>query len=346
VYIEPLKEKRGFQINEKRWSCNILSKEENDTTVSFKGERENMEIISCILQSTFFKPSQKPKELEQFIPDISFITQPYYIIEAGSKVSFQEEQKSVNFAQFIKYISKLQVKNRISFIILQRYIWNWLQSYFKQEQKPEELEQQALFYIVHKFSKIERVKSIYVQRYRRELQIFVLLLVDKYDADLMDKLLDIEYEIRKMFPDIVFQFFYPPAGISEKKDFIHPQAECIYKNLSLPPELENTDIIKIEEMYEFSDKERVRNFILQNKDLIRILKEAPEHIYKIFGKNIKLYLELHSDPEENWDELFIIIKSPHSAEKAHELGRQLFREWFVKIIKRVGNRLNFSEEPL
>jgi hypothetical protein len=238
-------------------------------------------------------------------------------------------------------------EQKISILDIQKeYYFSPIGPFLEYKQEHQKLEQLALYIIVQKFKKIERVKSIYVQRYRRELQIFVLLLVDKYDADLMDKLLDIEYEIRKMFPDIVFQFFYPPAGISEKKDFIHPQAECIYKNLSLPPELENTDIIKIEEMYEFSDKERVRNFILQNKDLIRILKEAPEHIYKIFGKNIKLYLELHSDPEENWDELFIIIKSPHSAEKAHELGRQLFREWFVKIIKRVGNRLNFSEEPL
>jgi hypothetical protein len=90
------------------------------------------------------------------------------------------------------------------------------------------LEQLALYTISQNFKKIEKVKSIYVQRYREELQLFVLLLEDKYDFDLRDKLLDIEYEIRKMFPDIVFQFFYLPASISEKEDFIHPQAECIY----------------------------------------------------------------------------------------------------------------------
>jgi hypothetical protein len=231
----------------------------------------------------------------------------------------------------------------------EQFIYSWLltiKPLFEQEQKPEELKQQALSLIVRKFSKIKKVKSIYVQRYRGELQIFVLLLGNRYDADLMDHLLDIEYEIRKMFPDIVFQFFYPPAGISEKKDFIHPQAECIYMNPSLPSEVEENDVLEeIEEVYEFSNKERVKAFILQNSDLIKILKEAPAHIYKIFGK-VKLVLELHSDLEENWDELFIIIKSSYPPEKAYELEKKLFEEWFADIIKIVGNKLNFTEEPL
>jgi hypothetical protein len=277
----------------------------------------------------------------------------------SSHLDIMEEIKEL--VQLSKFISPWVIYSRICNKILhfrveeqktstrdiQKEYYFPIEPFLEYKQERQKLEQLALYIIVQKFKKIEKVKSIYVQRYREELQIFVLLLEDKYDANLMDDLLDIEYEIRKMFPDIVFQFFYPPASISEKKDFIHPQAECIYINPSLPLELEKTDVIEeIEEIYEFSDKERVRNFILQNKDLIRVLKEAPEHIYKIFGKNVKLSLELHSDPEENWDELFIIIKSSHSAEKAHELGKRLFREWFIKIIKKVGNRLNFSEEPL
>jgi len=232
----------------------------------------------------------------------------------------------------------------------EQFIYSWLltiKPLFEQEQKLQELEQRALFIMTIKLSKIEKVKSIYVQRYRGELQIQVLLSIDRYDGELMDTLLDIEYDIRKMFPDIVFQFFYPPAGISEKKDFIHPQAECIYMNPSLPPEVEEKDVLEeIEEIYEFSNKERVKAFILQNSHLIKILKEAPAHIYKIFGKNIKLILELHSDPEENWDELFIIIKSSYPPEKAYELEKKLFEEWFADIIKIAGNKLNFTEEPL
>jgi hypothetical protein len=95
-------------------------------------------------------------------------------------------------------------------------------------QKTLNLEGLALYEIAKKFRRVKEVKSIYVQKYGEELQIFVLVSVEKYDDDLMDKLLDMEYDIRKRFPELVFEFFYPPANVSEKKDFIHPQAECIF----------------------------------------------------------------------------------------------------------------------
>lgn len=105
---------------------------------------------------------------------------------------------------------------------------NRIKPRFKIEEEPPEPVQEALFSVVMEFSKVEKVKSIYVQRYGEELQVQVLLSVTQYDSELMDVLLDIEYNIRKWYPEIVFEFFYPPAGISDKKDFIHPQAQCIY----------------------------------------------------------------------------------------------------------------------
>lgn len=108
------------------------------------------------------------------------------------------------------------------------YAFMRIKPWFKKELEPKELEQEVLFSIVRNFSKVEKVKSIYVQRYREEIQIYVLLFISQYDSDLMDILLDIEYSIRKKYPEIVFEFFYPPVGISDKKDFIHPQAQCIY----------------------------------------------------------------------------------------------------------------------
>jgi len=98
--------------------------------------------------------------------------------------------------------------------------------------------------------------------------------------------------------------------------------------------------------YIFVEPERILKFLLANRDLLLILEEAPEYIYRIFGPSVLNYLELHSDPEEGWDELFIVIKSPYTAEKAVALERELFDEWFINIIDKVGNRLNFTEEPL
>jgi len=98
--------------------------------------------------------------------------------------------------------------------------------------------------------------------------------------------------------------------------------------------------------YVFVDKEKIIDFLFANSDLIPILLEAPKYIYEIFGQNVPIYLELYSDPEEEWDELFIVIKSPYSAKKAIELEKKLFDEWFVNIVNKVNNRLNFTEEPL
>jgi len=111
--------------------------------------------------------------------------------------------------------------------------------------------------------------------------------------------------------------------------------------------LERKDIVdELKGIYEFSNIEGIRNFIMQNNYLVNILNEAPENIYRIFGRSIKLILELHSDPEEEWDELFIVIKSQYTAEKAVALERKLFNEWFVHIMDKVNNKLNFTEEPL
>lgn len=96
------------------------------------------------------------------------------------------------------------------------------------EYESHESEQRALFDIFMNFRNIEKIKSIYVQKYREELQIYSLLSITQHDRKLMHLLFDIEYDIRKKYSEIVFQFFYPPAGISEKEDFIHPQARCIY----------------------------------------------------------------------------------------------------------------------
>jgi hypothetical protein len=105
-------------------------------------------------------------------------------------------------------------------------------------------------------------------------------------------------------------------------------------------------IEELKKDYIFVEPERILKFLLANRDLILILQEVPEYIYGIFGPSVLNYLELHSDPEEEWDELFIVIKSPYTAEKAVALERELFDEWFVHIMDKFSNKLNFTEEPL
>jgi len=102
----------------------------------------------------------------------------------------------------------------------------------------------------------------------------------------------------------------------------------------------------LKRFYIFKEEEKIQAFLLSNEDLVLILYEAIGHIYSTFGPSVINFLELHSDTEESWEELFIVIKSPYPPEKARELMDKLGDEWFLDVINKVENRLCITEEPL
>ncbi len=101
----------------------------------------------------------------------------------------------------------------------------------------------------------------------------------------------------------------------------------------------------LENIYIFDNPERIRGFLLANEYLIDILLEAPFYIFDIFGE-VPIHLELHRDPEEGWNELFVVIKSYYDAEYAAELENRLVEEWFLNRIGDTRGKLNIVEEPL
>lgn len=129
-----------------------------------------------------------------------------------------------------------------------------------------------------------------------------------------------------------------------------------YKTLPLTPKIPESiessvyiqvpkQIEYLKRIYIFDEPEEITQFLFSNEDLIEILLEARDYLVKIFGK-VPIYLEFHHDPEEEWDELFIIIKTNYPPEKAVDLENKLFEEWFIKVIDKVKGRLSFTEEPL
>lgn len=123
--------------------------------------------------------------------------------------------------------------------------------------------------------------------------------------------------------------FYNPKKISETSKTLQPFEW----------------VKKLENIYIFKNPKDIKDFLLTNDYLIEILFEAPQYIYRTFGK-FPVYLELHHDPEEDWDELFIVIKTNYPPDKAVELEEKLFEEWFEKVLSKANVKLNFSEEPL
>jgi len=105
---------------------------------------------------------------------------------------------------------------------------------------------------------------------------------------------------------------------------------------------------EIEKLYKFNEdewhsKQDILKFIKDN-NLTDILIDAPINIREVFGDDIKLVLELEDDPEENWTELWIIIKSNYTPEEAIELELKLLHTWWKSIKDKVRDKLNYMCE--
>lgn len=120
----------------------------------------------------------------------------------------------------------------------------------------------------------------------------------------------------------------------------------IITSVSLMEKESVEEMVSLYQFYKFVDNEEEIVSFVEKHHLLGILLEAVREIRRVFGKEILLELELHRDPEEEWDELFIVIKTNYPPEKAVKLEEKLFYEWFIKIIDKVNNKLNFTEEPL
>ncbi|MEK7275276.1 MAG: hypothetical protein AAB296_04935 [Candidatus Desantisbacteria bacterium] len=107
------------------------------------------------------------------------------------------------------------------------------------------------------------------------------------------------------------------------------------------------ELVCLPQFYKVFNEDKVISFLKNYPFLLPILVEAPIEIYRIFPRDdINLELELHHDPEEDYDELFVVIKSPYSPQKARELMDKLDETWFLEIMDRAKNKLCITEEPL
>ncbi|MEK7702400.1 MAG: hypothetical protein AAB317_00365 [Nitrospirota bacterium] len=140
---------------------------------------------------------------------------------------------------------------------------------------------------------------------------------------------------RKAMPVIMRRF---PSPVSIPDDRVEaPETSTVLELQRL--------IMELKCDYIFDNPMAVNRFLVENDYLLAILFEAPGYIQDIFGP-VPIHLELHRDPEEDWEELFIVIKSPYSAAEAVRRERQLAQAWFLKRMKDTRGNLNFTEEPL
>jgi hypothetical protein len=86
--------------------------------------------------------------------------------------------------------------------------------------------------IASSFNKVNEVLSIYTQKHGRELRVYVLINSQKYDGRLMDKLLNIEYNLHDLQIEqgrILLNFSYIPRIYKSKSDVLHPNNKPIFE---------------------------------------------------------------------------------------------------------------------
>ncbi len=105
------------------------------------------------------------------------------------------------------------------------------------------------------------------------------------------------------------------------------------------------EIRDIGDIYNLVNRETIMSFLKENAFLIKILKEARKNIEAIFGTSVHLHLQLHADPEEDFEELLIVIKSIYDPEETLDLLNELDKSWFVKVMDSAQGKLNITVEP-
>jgi hypothetical protein len=91
--------------------------------------------------------------------------------------------------------------------------------------------------------------------------------------------------------------------------------------------------LRIKELLSFfttNEDAKVVSFISNHSFLIEILQESLNQIKKIFGENIEeLSLELYEDIEEEFECLFVVIKTTLLTKESHDLLEKLEDEWLL-----------------
>jgi len=104
--------------------------------------------------------------------------------------------------------------------------------------------------------------------------------------------------------------------------------------------------VSLYQFYKFADNEEKIMSFVEKHYLLGILLEAVREIRRVFGKEISLWLELHHDPEEDFEGLFIIIKTKRSPEESLNLLDRLDEEWWLNVDDNVSNMLEIMVRPI
>ncbi|MFH0986118.1 MAG: hypothetical protein V1882_11425 [Candidatus Omnitrophota bacterium] len=136
---------------------------------------------------------------------------------------------TVNMCSFLDgFIEPMKRRAPVQISSFNSVLWS-LNDVLISDEDCENKEEKLFYKIAEVYKPHEQVKSIHVERHEHELFVLVLLSIEEYDYDLMGRLIDVEYNLRKIFPLEMFTFFYPPVGnrhVAEEQ--INLTSRCVF----------------------------------------------------------------------------------------------------------------------
>lgn len=97
--------------------------------------------------------------------------------------------------------------------------------------------------------------------------------------------------------------------------------------------------------YTLVNGQQILKFLDRHPHLGQILLDATHAIHTLFGEQVQLKLEVHRDPEEDWEELFIVIQTPKQPAEALQLLDRLDEAWLASAEQQASYLLNVTVEP-
>jgi len=88
----------------------------------------------------------------------------------------------------------------------------------------------------------------------------------------------------------------------------------------------------LQEFYIFNNPIEVKTFLFSNDCLFDTLYEAHQQLRRIFGESvINIHLEILKDPDEMFEQLFVIVKTNRSPEESLSLLDKFDQEWWLDV---------------
>lgn len=98
--------------------------------------------------------------------------------------------------------------------------------------------------------------------------------------------------------------------------------------------------------YTLVNEHQILDFLEHHPHLGQVLLDAPAAIHTLFGRQAQLKLELHRDPDEGWEELFIVTQTPKQPAQALQLLDRLDKAWLASAEQQADYLLNVTVEPI